>query len=330
MRIVLCKNLARLGVLRGGQLVGELHRHLRGDDLGRVDGAGDDDDRLAFAHQTVALGLVPDEPRVGEAALDFAILVEFAYILWRADESREERAAERRRADGLDADAPARARRGASEVVGDLLPVGDLAVVAGREAEHVARRGHAARGRCRWRCDAARRGGLRAAARAACAAMRGSDGQAAETSAAAKKERRAAKERLMHPESLPKEIEGRERSGGLTKAESSTAPRRTLAGRLWYWWSLFVAAMLLLVIGPPAIIASRVAGRRQWLYPFALFGARNWLRLSGVRVRVRGLGAISTRGGLTSSSPTTAPSSTRRCSSATCGGASASSPRRSC
>jgi 1-acyl-sn-glycerol-3-phosphate acyltransferase len=50
-----------------------------------------------------------------------------------------------------------------------------------------------------------------------------------------------------------------------------------------------VAAMLLLIIGPPAITAALVARRRHWLYPFALFGARNWLRLSGVRVRVRGL-----------------------------------------
>lgn len=93
----------------------------------------------------------------------------------------------------------------------------------------------------------------------------------------------------MHPESLPTEIEGQERSAGLTKAESSTEARRTLAGRLWYWWSLFVAAMLLLVIGPPVITAALVARRPYWVYPFALFGARNWLRLSGVPVRVRGL-----------------------------------------
>ncbi|HEX8686275.1 MAG TPA: lysophospholipid acyltransferase family protein, partial [Pyrinomonadaceae bacterium] len=50
-----------------------------------------------------------------------------------------------------------------------------------------------------------------------------------------------------------------------------------------------VAALMLLVIGPPVITAALVAGRPYWVYPFALFGARNWLRLSGARVRVRGL-----------------------------------------
>jgi 1-acyl-sn-glycerol-3-phosphate acyltransferase len=93
----------------------------------------------------------------------------------------------------------------------------------------------------------------------------------------------------MHPESLPTEIEGQERRVGVTEAESSTGAVTKLAGRLWYWWSLLVAAMLLLVLGPPVILAARIAGRPYWVYPAALFGARNWLRLSGVRVRVRGL-----------------------------------------
>ncbi len=47
--------------------------------------------------------------------------------------------------------------------------------------------------------------------------------------------------------------------------------------------------MLLLIFGPPSILVSYLAGRREWVYPWALFGARNWLRLSGARVRVRGL-----------------------------------------
>jgi len=47
--------------------------------------------------------------------------------------------------------------------------------------------------------------------------------------------------------------------------------------------------MLLLVLGPPAIGLSLLLGEREKLYPWALFGARNWLRLSGVKVRVRGL-----------------------------------------
>ncbi|CAN5225774.1 lysophospholipid acyltransferase family protein [soil metagenome] len=70
--------------------------------------------------------------------------------------------------------------------------------------------------------------------------------------------------------------------------ESSTATARTLAGRLCYWWSLTVAGALLLVFAPPALFVSYLAGRRHWVYPWARFGARNWLRLSGMKVTVRG------------------------------------------
>jgi 1-acyl-sn-glycerol-3-phosphate acyltransferase len=72
------------------------------------------------------------------------------------------------------------------------------------------------------------------------------------------------------------------------EAESSTGAPRRLAGRLLYWWSLFVAALLLLILGPPTILVSRLAGHKEWLYPWALWGGRQWLRLSGAKVLVRG------------------------------------------
>jgi 1-acyl-sn-glycerol-3-phosphate acyltransferase len=58
--------------------------------------------------------------------------------------------------------------------------------------------------------------------------------------------------------------------------------------RLHYWWSLFVAAMLLLAFGPPVLLVAWLVGNHDLVYPWALFGARNWLRLSGVRVHVSG------------------------------------------
>jgi 1-acyl-sn-glycerol-3-phosphate acyltransferase len=99
----------------------------------------------------------------------------------------------------------------------------------------------------------------------------------------------------VHPESLPQEIEGQERGGARQRAESSTGARATLKGRLWYWWSLFVAGVLLLVFGPPVILAALLARRREWVYPWALWGGRMWLRLSGARVSVRGLEQLDPR-----------------------------------
>jgi 1-acyl-sn-glycerol-3-phosphate acyltransferase len=58
--------------------------------------------------------------------------------------------------------------------------------------------------------------------------------------------------------------------------------------RLHYWWSLFVAAVLLLALGPPVLVVAWLTGNHDLVYPWALFGARNWLRLSGVKVQVTG------------------------------------------
>jgi 1-acyl-sn-glycerol-3-phosphate acyltransferase len=58
--------------------------------------------------------------------------------------------------------------------------------------------------------------------------------------------------------------------------------------RLHYWWSLFVAAMLLLLLAPPVLLVAWLMRQRELVYPWALFGARNWLRLSGAKVKVTG------------------------------------------
>jgi 1-acyl-sn-glycerol-3-phosphate acyltransferase len=46
--------------------------------------------------------------------------------------------------------------------------------------------------------------------------------------------------------------------------------------------------MLLLAFGPPVLLVAWLVGNHDLVYPWALFGARNWLRLSGVRVHVSG------------------------------------------
>ena len=71
--------------------------------------------------------------------------------------------------------------------------------------------------------------------------------------------------------------------------ESSTARRRSFMRRLHYWWSLFVAGALLAICGPPVLLVAWLAGKHDWVYPWALFGARAWLRLSGVRIKIKGL-----------------------------------------
>ncbi|MFN2529703.1 MAG: lysophospholipid acyltransferase family protein [Pyrinomonadaceae bacterium] len=58
--------------------------------------------------------------------------------------------------------------------------------------------------------------------------------------------------------------------------------------RAHYWWSLFVAGALLLLLGPPILFVAWLLKKHDLVYPWANFGARAWLRLSGVKVVVRG------------------------------------------
>src|ERR1043166_8204222 len=75
-----------------------------------------------------------------------------------------------------------------------------------------------------------------------------------------------------------------------TIAQESNIPRRrSFLRRLHYWWALFVAGALLGILGPRVLLFSWLVNKHELVYPWALFGARQWLRLSGVRVEVRGL-----------------------------------------
>jgi len=47
--------------------------------------------------------------------------------------------------------------------------------------------------------------------------------------------------------------------------------------------------VLLLIFGPPVLLVAWLRKKHELVYPWALFGARNWLRLSGMTVQVRGL-----------------------------------------
>ena len=46
---------------------------------------------------------------------------------------------------------------------------------------------------------------------------------------------------------------------------------------------------LLLFVGAPSLIFLWLINRREWLYPFALWGARTWLKACGARIKVTGL-----------------------------------------
>ena len=73
-----------------------------------------------------------------------------------------------------------------------------------------------------------------------------------------------------------------------TMAEESSTSPPSFIRRVHYWWSLFVAGACLGILGPPIIIIAWILRKHDLVYPVALFGAGLWLRLSGVKVRVKG------------------------------------------
>jgi 1-acyl-sn-glycerol-3-phosphate acyltransferase len=71
-------------------------------------------------------------------------------------------------------------------------------------------------------------------------------------------------------------------------AKSSTRRGPHILGRLLFAWSWLVAALLLLIFAPPVLLLGILFKKQNWIYWWANWGARNWLRLTGVKVRVVG------------------------------------------
>lgn len=62
-----------------------------------------------------------------------------------------------------------------------------------------------------------------------------------------------------------------------------------LLGKLRYWWGLFAAGAMLLLIALPVMIFLTLIRKRLWLYPFCDWGARTWVKACGAKVKVTGL-----------------------------------------
>src|SRR5881227_2182194 len=71
-------------------------------------------------------------------------------------------------------------------------------------------------------------------------------------------------------------------------AKSSTRRGPHIIGVLLFAWSWFVAGALLLIFAPPVLLLGTLFKRQNWIYWWANWGARNWLRLTGVKVNVTG------------------------------------------
>ena len=71
-------------------------------------------------------------------------------------------------------------------------------------------------------------------------------------------------------------------------AKSSTRRGPHLIGMLLFAWSWFVVAGLLLLFAPQALLISSLFKRQDWIYWWANWGARTWLKLTGVKVKVTG------------------------------------------
>jgi 1-acyl-sn-glycerol-3-phosphate acyltransferase len=69
---------------------------------------------------------------------------------------------------------------------------------------------------------------------------------------------------------------------------STTKRLPKFLGLLWYYYSLSIVAFLFLFAMPPVMLLAEMFRKREVAYPAARWGARAWLRLSGMKIVVRG------------------------------------------
>jgi 1-acyl-sn-glycerol-3-phosphate acyltransferase len=64
--------------------------------------------------------------------------------------------------------------------------------------------------------------------------------------------------------------------------------KSSFIGKLRYWWSLSLAGILLLFVALPAMIILQIVNKKIKLYPICKWGAKFWIRGSGIKVKVSG------------------------------------------
>jgi 1-acyl-sn-glycerol-3-phosphate acyltransferase len=89
----------------------------------------------------------------------------------------------------------------------------------------------------------------------------------------------------MHSDITSQEIGGQCETSA---AKSSTRRGPHIIGVLLFVWSWIVAGGLLLFCAPQAVLLGTLFRKQSWIYWWANWGARNWLRLTGVQVKVSG------------------------------------------
>jgi 1-acyl-sn-glycerol-3-phosphate acyltransferase len=89
----------------------------------------------------------------------------------------------------------------------------------------------------------------------------------------------------MHSDITSQEIGGQTETSA---AKSSTRRGPHIIGVLLFAWSWIVAGALLLIFASPVLLLAILFNRHHWVYWWANWGARNWLRLTGVKVKVTG------------------------------------------